>query len=143
MIANSMCCHPYRQRVRGLALGKETSRITRGTSCAAVHVQKRSAAVNTECVPHGSRSTLQYSDEWRVTVRAATSWRDRRRFYSAPVDDLRRRSELGPPILSQERLLLGGGVNPFFTTRRWNAFDEQAAGPGRVAVFVKTVNNRK
>ena len=50
-----------------------------------------------------------------------------------------------PPILSQERLLLGWGRHPFFAHAEMVTLLAERRGKavGRVAVFVNDVHNRK
>jgi hypothetical protein len=54
-----------------------------------------------------------------VTVRAVTSWRDRRRFQRLPWTIYAGDPNWVPPILAQERLLLGWGATRSSTTQRW------------------------
>ena len=83
------------------------------------------------------------SDE--ITVRATTSWRDRRRFQRLPWTIYAGDRNWVPPILSQERLLLGWGRHPFFDNAEMVTLLAERRGKvaGRVAVFVNNVHNRK
>jgi GNAT superfamily N-acetyltransferase len=80
-----------------------------------------------------------------VTVRAATSWRDRRRFQRLPWTIYAGDPCWVPPILSEERLLLGWGRHPFFDHAEMVTLLAERGGKvaGRVAVFVNDVHNRK
>jgi GNAT superfamily N-acetyltransferase len=81
----------------------------------------------------------------RITVRAVKSWRDRRRFQRLPwmiyADD----ANWVPPILMQERLLLGWGRHPFFDHAEMVTFIAVRDGKvsGRIAVFVNDIHNEK
>lgn len=84
-----------------------------------------------------------------VTVRAATSWRDRRQFQRLPWAIYAGDPNWVPPILSQERHLLGwpdwrGKRHPFFDNAEMVTFLAERGGQivGRVAVFVNDVHNR-
>ena len=83
------------------------------------------------------------SDE--ITVRVATSWWDRRRFQRLPWTIYAGDRNWVPPILSQERLLLGWGRHPFFDHAEMVTLLAERGGKvvGRVAVFVNNVHNRK
>ncbi|MGD1277107.1 MAG: N-acetyltransferase [Tepidisphaeraceae bacterium] len=80
-----------------------------------------------------------------VVVRPAVSWRDRRRFqrlaWSIYAGDL----NWVPPILAQERQLLGWGHHPFFDHAQIVTLLAERGGRvvGRLAVFVNHVHNRK
>ena len=80
-----------------------------------------------------------------VTVRAVTSWRDRRRFQRLPWTIYAGDPNWVPPILAQERLLLGWGHHPFFDNAEMVTLLAERRGKavGRVAVFVNHVHNRK
>ena len=80
-----------------------------------------------------------------ITVRATTSWRDRRRFQRFPWALYAGDRNWVPPILSQERLLLGWGRHPFFANAEMITLLAERSGKvaGRVAVFVNNVHNRK
>jgi len=80
-----------------------------------------------------------------ITVRATTSWRDRRRFQRFPWALYAGDRNWVPPILSQERLLLGWGRHPFFANAEMITLLAERRGKvtGRVAVFVNNVHNRK
>jgi GNAT superfamily N-acetyltransferase len=81
----------------------------------------------------------------QVSVRVATSWRDRRRFQRLPWAIYAGDRNWVPPILSQERLLLGWGDHPFFAHAEMVTLLAERDGKpvGRVAVFVNDVHNRK
>lgn len=83
------------------------------------------------------------SDE--ITVRATRSWRDRRRFQRFPWEIYADDRNWVPPILSQERPLLGWGRHPFFANAEMVTLLAERRGKvaGRVAVFVNDVHNRK
>ena len=80
-----------------------------------------------------------------ITVRAATSWRDRRRFQQLPWTIYANDPNWVPPILSQERLLLGWGQHPFFEHAEMVTFLAERDGTvaGRIAVFVNDIHNEK
>ena len=80
-----------------------------------------------------------------ITVRAATSWWDRRRFQRLPWAIYAGDRNWVPPILSQERLQLGWGRHPFFANAEMVTLLAERRGEvvGRVAVFVNDVHNRK
>ncbi len=80
-----------------------------------------------------------------VVVRPAVSWRDRRRFqrlaWSIYAGDL----NWVPPILAQERQLLGWGQHPFFDNAEIVTLLAERGGRavGRLAVLVNHVHNQK
>jgi len=80
-----------------------------------------------------------------VVVRPAVSWRDRRRFqrlaWSIYAGDL----NWVPPILAQERQLLGWGRHPFFDNAEIVTLLAERGGRavGRLAVLINHVHNRK
>ena len=85
-----------------------------------------------------------------VAVRTVSSWRDRRRFqhlpwsiYTAP--GAARDPNWVPPILAQERQLLGWGHHPFFDNAEIVTLLAERGGRivGRLAVLVNHVHNRK
>ena len=80
-----------------------------------------------------------------ITVRAATSWRDHRRFQRLPWAIYAGDRNWVPPILSEERQLLGWGRHPFFDNAEMVTLLAERRGKavGRVAVFVNDVHNRK
>ena len=80
-----------------------------------------------------------------ITVRTATSWWDRRRFQRLPWRIYAGDRNWVPPILSQERLLLGWGRHPFFANAEMVTLLAERRGrvAGRLAVFVNDVHNRK
>jgi len=81
----------------------------------------------------------------RITVRAVTSWRDRRRFQRLPWMLYANDPNWVPPILAQERLLLGWGRHPFFDHAEMATFLAERDGMvvGRIAVFVNDIHNAK
>jgi hypothetical protein len=83
------------------------------------------------------------SDE--IAVRVTTSWWDRRRFQRLPWTIYANDPNWVPPILSQERLLLGWGRHPFFDHAEMVTFLAERSGKvaGRIAVFVNAVHNSK
>jgi GNAT superfamily N-acetyltransferase len=80
-----------------------------------------------------------------VTVRAVKSWRDRQRFQRLPWTIYADDPHWVPPILSQERLLLGWGRHPFFDHAEMVTFLAERNGriAGRIAVFVNDIHNAK
>lgn len=80
-----------------------------------------------------------------ISVRAATSWRDRRRFQRLPWAIYANDPNWVPPILSQERLLLGWGRHPFFDHAEMVTLLAERNGKvaGRLAVFVNDTHNAK
>jgi len=80
-----------------------------------------------------------------VVVRPAVSWRDHRRFqrfaWSVYAGDL----NWVPPILAQERQLLGWGRHPFFDNAEIVTLLAQRDGRvvGRLAAIVNHIHNRK
>jgi len=85
-----------------------------------------------------------------VTVSPVVSWRDRWRFQQLPwsiyLSDARARDpHWVPPILAQERELLGWGHHPFFDNAQIATLLAQRGGKvvGRIAVLVNGAHNRK
>jgi GNAT superfamily N-acetyltransferase len=80
-----------------------------------------------------------------ITVRAAVSSRDRRHFQRLPWTIYANDPNWVPPILSQERLLLGWKRHPFFDHAQMVTLlaERQAKVVGRIAVFVNDVHNDK
>ncbi len=80
-----------------------------------------------------------------ITVRAVTSWRDRRRFQRLPWTIYANDPNWVPPILSQERQLLGWGRHPFFDHAEMVTLLAERDGKvaGRIAVFVNDIHNAK
>ena len=80
-----------------------------------------------------------------ITVRAVKSWRDRQRFQRLPWTIYAGDPNWVPPILSQERLLLGWGRHPFFDHAEMVTFLAERNGriAGRIAVFVNDIHNAK
>ncbi len=80
-----------------------------------------------------------------VTVRAVKSSSDRRRFQRLPWTVYAGDQNWVPPILAQERLLLGWGQHPFFANAEIVTLLAEQRGKvaGRVAVFINNVHNQK
>ncbi len=80
-----------------------------------------------------------------VMIKEVTSWRDRRRFQRLPWAIYAGNDNWVPPILSQERELLGWGHHPFFDNAEIVTLLAERAGRsvGRVAVLINHVHNRK
>ena len=80
-----------------------------------------------------------------ITVRAAVSSRDRRHFQRLPWTIYANDPNWVPPILSQERLLLGWKRHPFFDHAEMMTLlaERQGKVVGRIAVFINDVHNEK
>lgn len=84
-----------------------------------------------------------------IVVRPVSSRRDRRRFqnlaWTIYAPDGRRDPNWVPPILSQERQLLGWGHHPFFDHAQSVTLLAERTGRvvGRLAVFINEVHNAK
>jgi GNAT superfamily N-acetyltransferase len=80
-----------------------------------------------------------------VTVKAVTSWWDRRRFQRLPWTIYAGAPNWVPPILAQERGLLGWGRHPFFANARMTTFlaERRGRAVGRIAVLVNDIHNLK
>ncbi len=80
-----------------------------------------------------------------ITVRAVRTWRDRRRFQGLPWTIYANDPNWVPPILSQERLLLGWGKHPFFDHAEMVTLLAEHDGKvaGRIAVFVNAIHNTR
>ncbi len=80
-----------------------------------------------------------------INVRAVQTWRDRRRFQGLPWTIYADDPSWVPPILAQERLLLGWGRHPFFDHAEMVTFLAERNGKvaGRIAVFVNAIHNTK
>lgn len=80
-----------------------------------------------------------------ITVRAAVSSRDRRHFQRLPWTIYANDPNWVPPILSQERLLLGWKRHPFFDHAEMVTLLAERHGNvvGRIAVFINDVHNEK
>ncbi len=80
-----------------------------------------------------------------IAVRATSSWRDRWRFQRFPWTIYAGDPNWVPPILSQERQLLGWRRHPFFANAEMVTLFAERRGEvvGRIAVFVNSVHNRK
>jgi hypothetical protein len=81
----------------------------------------------------------------RVVVRPAASWRDRRRFQRLPWSIYAGDRNWVPPILAQERELLGWGHHPFFDNAEIVTLlaERDGRAAGRLAVLINHVHNRK
>jgi len=81
----------------------------------------------------------------RVVVRPVASWRDRRRFQRLPWSIYAGDRNWVPPILSQERTLLGWGNHPFFDNAQIVTLlaEREGRAVGRLAVLINHVHNRK
>ena len=81
----------------------------------------------------------------RVVVRPVESWRDRRRFQRLPWSIYADDHNWVPPILAQERTLLGWGHHPFFDNAEIVTLLAEREGrvAGRLAVLINHVHNRK
>jgi len=82
---------------------------------------------------------------YQVVVRPVASWRDRRRFQHLPWSLYADAPNWVPPLLAQERELLGWGHHPFFDNAEMVTLLAEREGrtAGRLAVFVNHVHNRK
>lgn len=85
-----------------------------------------------------------------LTIRPTASWRDRRRFQRLPWSihtppQSPRNANWVPPILAQERELLGWGRHPFFDHAECVTLIAERADQvvGRLAVIVNNVHNSK
>jgi len=80
-----------------------------------------------------------------ITVRAVTAWRDRRTSQRLPWTIYENDPSWVPPILSQERQLLGWGRHSFFDHAEMVTLLAERDGKvaGRIAVFVNDVHNAK
>lgn len=80
-----------------------------------------------------------------VVVRPVVSWWDRRRFQRLPWSIYAGDPNWVPPILSQERPLLGWGKHPFFDHAEGVTLLAERGGRvvGRVAVLINHAHNRK
>ena len=80
-----------------------------------------------------------------VSVKAVRTWRDRRSFQRLPWTIYADDANWVPPILAQERLLLGWGRHPFFDHAEMVTLLAERDGKvaGRIAVFVNAIHNAK
>ena len=85
-----------------------------------------------------------------IMIKEVASWLDRRRFQRLPWSIYAPRGEPRdpnwvPPILSQERELLGWANHPFFDDAQLVPLLAQRGGRtvGRLAVLINHVHNRK
>ena len=81
----------------------------------------------------------------RVVVRPVASWRDRRRFQRLPWSIYAGDHNWVPPILAQERELLGWRHHPFFDNAEIVTLLAERGGlaVGRLAVLINHVHNHK
>jgi GNAT superfamily N-acetyltransferase len=81
----------------------------------------------------------------RVVVRPVASWRDRRRFQRLPWSIYAGDRNWVPPVLSQERELLGWGHHPFFDNAEIVTLlaEREGLAVGRLAVLINRVHNHK
>lgn len=89
----------------------------------------------------------------QIVVRPVVSWRDRRRFQRlpwaiyAPTTSAARKRDPNwvPPILAQERELLGWGNHPFYESAEIVTLIAERCGrtAGRLAVLINKVHNSK
>ena len=81
----------------------------------------------------------------RVVVRPVASWRDRRRFQRLPWSIYAGDHNWVPPILAQERELLGWGHHPFFDNAEIVTLlaEREGRAVGRLAVLINHVHNHK
>jgi len=81
----------------------------------------------------------------RIVVRPVASWRDRRRFQRLPWYIYAGDHNWVPPILAQERELLGWWHHPFFDNAEIVTLLAEREGhvAGRLAVLINHVHNRK
>ncbi len=81
----------------------------------------------------------------RVVVRPVASWRERRRFQRLPWSIYAGDHNWVPPIIAQERELLGWGHHPFFDNAEIVTLLAEREGrmAGRLAVLINHVHNRK
>jgi hypothetical protein len=80
-----------------------------------------------------------------ILVRPAASWRDRRRFQRLPWSIYAGDRNWVPPVLAQERELLGWGHHPFFDNAEIVTLLAEREGrtAGRLAVLINHVHNQK
>ena len=80
-----------------------------------------------------------------IIVRETRSWCDHRRFQRLPWQIYAGDPNWVPPILSQERLLLGWGRHPFFENAEMVTLLAEQRGQivGRMAVFINSIHNQK
>jgi hypothetical protein len=80
-----------------------------------------------------------------VAVKPAISWRDRRRFQRLPWAIYAGDPNWVPPLLAQERELLGWGKHPFFDHAEGATLLAKCEDRvvGRIAVLINQVHNRK
>lgn len=81
----------------------------------------------------------------RVVVKPVASWRYRRRFQRLPWSIYAGDHNWVPPILAQERELLGWGHHPFFDNAEIVTLlaEREGRAAGRLAVLINHVHNRK
>jgi GNAT superfamily N-acetyltransferase len=81
----------------------------------------------------------------QVVVRQVASWRDRRHFQRLPWSIYAGDHNWVPPVLAQERTMLGWGHHPFFDNAEIVTLlaEREGRAAGRLAVFINHVHNRK
>ena len=81
----------------------------------------------------------------RVVVRPVASWRDRRRVQRLPWSIYAGDRNWVPPILAQERTVLGWGHHPFFDNAEIVTLlaERDGRAVGRLAVLINHVHNQK
>jgi hypothetical protein len=81
----------------------------------------------------------------RIVVRPVASWRDRRCFQRLPWSIYAGDHNWVPPVLAQERELLGWGHHPFFDNAEIVTLlaERDGRAVGRLAVLINQVHNRK
>ena len=81
----------------------------------------------------------------QVVVRPVASWRDRRRFQRLPWTIYAGDNNWVPPILAQERQLLGWGHHPFFDNAEMVTLlaERDGRAVGRLAVLINPIHNQK
>ncbi len=80
-----------------------------------------------------------------LVVRPVVAWRDRRRFQRLPWSIYAGDRNWVPPLLANERQLLGWGHHPFFDNAQSVTLLAERRGRvvGRVAVLINQIHNRK
>lgn len=81
----------------------------------------------------------------QVIIRPVASWRDRRRFQRLPWSIYAGDPNWVPPLLAQERQLLGWGHHPFFDNAESVTLLAERGGRavGRLAVLINHIHNQK
>ncbi len=81
----------------------------------------------------------------RIVVKPVASWQDRWRFQRLPWSIYAGDHNWVPPILSQEREMLGWGHHPFFDNAEIVTLlaERNGRAVGRLAVFINNIHNQK